>query len=164
MPPYVTVNVVLPGLASTMMRRIPGLPMRLRARADAADRFALYRCWGAAHGHRITWAGDIARFIASFDGEGVRRFRSIGESKAVFLRGVGGDAVTEPRRTGFGGIRKGIPKRNFGTHKIEMGSRSTGRTDRICLRKQQGAKHGRQIDRPVFLTRVHEYYRRFLLP
>ena len=81
MPPYVTVNVVLPGLASTMMRRIPGLPMRLRARADAADRFALYRCWGAAHGHRITWAGDIARFIASFDGEGVRRSRSIGESK-----------------------------------------------------------------------------------
>jgi len=108
MPPYVTVNVVLPGLASTMMRRIPGLPMRLRARADAADRFALYRCWGAAHGHRITWAGDIARFIASFDGEGVRRSRSIGESKAVFLRGVGGDAATEPRRTGLGGIRKGI--------------------------------------------------------
>ena len=27
------------------------------------------------HGHRITWAGDIARFIASFDGEGVRRSR-----------------------------------------------------------------------------------------
>ena len=43
--------------------------------------------------------------------------QSIGESKAVFLRGVGGDAATEPRRTGFGGIRKGIPKRNFGTHK-----------------------------------------------
>src|SRR5436309_6858104 len=35
--------------------------------------------------------------------------KSIGESKAVFLRGVGGDAATEPRRTGFGGIRK----RNF---------------------------------------------------
>ena len=44
-------------------------------------------------------------------------YKSIGESKAVFLRGVGGDAATEPRRTGFGGIRKGISKRNFGTHK-----------------------------------------------
>src|SRR5207247_10088100 len=29
--------------------------------------------------------------------------QSVGESKAVFLRGVGGDAATEPHKTGFSG-------------------------------------------------------------
>jgi len=29
--------------------------------------------------------------------------RSVGESNAVFLRGVGGDAATEPHKTGFSG-------------------------------------------------------------
>ena len=40
---------------------------------------------------------------------------SLGESNAVFLRGVGGDAATEPHKTGC----SGYPEEEFsGTHKL----------------------------------------------
>ena len=40
---------------------------------------------------------------------------SVGESNAVFLRGVGGDAATEPHKTGC----SGYPEEEFsGTHKL----------------------------------------------
>ena len=45
----------------------------------------------------------LSRSIVCFKMPSIGSLSSLGESNAVFLRGVGGDAATEPHKTGFSG-------------------------------------------------------------
>src|SRR5437762_13871656 len=58
-----------------------------------------------------------------------RHSTSVGESNAVFLRGVGGDAATEPHKTEC----SGYPEEEFsGTHKYDRGQESA---EYVCRTK-----------------------------
>ena len=59
-------------------------------------------------------AGSPYLYLTRRDEEWPCPIESVGESNAVFLRGVGGDAATDPHKTGC----SGYPEEEFsGTHK-----------------------------------------------
>src|SRR5207249_9506441 len=69
------------------------------------------------------------------------RVKSVGESNAVFLRGVGGDAATEPHKTRC----SGYPEEEFsGTQNPRHRLLQAARCSHDWRRKADGHRHGGQ--------------------
>src|SRR5207247_1720862 len=87
----------------------------------------------------------LSRSIVCFKMPSIGSLSSLGESNAVFLRGVGGDAATEPHKTGC----SGYPEEEFsGTHMdLNASIFKPGETIRVEAHDGEGGRSTVRIGR-----------------